>query len=240
MVATVKIMPANKLLAVCILVVVVGSTDFAQTAKTNLWTKTILDIPPTDCRDIDNNPISFNAESTITKQLYYLTDCLNVPVGIVYSNWMRTNQYRFRLGGQRSRDILDSIVSVAPGYGWHLEDGVVNLLPNKNGPPLLEYRLTEFHVAEASSINMLEALENNEAVRKRAAELGFDGPQIYVFTIGAFDNRKYNLTCRNCSIREVLNNISRLDGSSWMYAEYKGEGKKKYRFGFFTSLYAGL
>jgi hypothetical protein len=191
------------------------------------------------CADIENNPISFDAETTITKQLYNLRACLEIPVGIVFSNGVRETRYQFKPSGQSARDVLNSIIAIVPRYKWSVEDGVINLFPEADYPPLLGHRLSEFKVENASTRSILDALENRTEVRKRASELGFDGPQIYTVFIGFVDTRKYSLSCRDCSVRDVLNRISRLDGSSWMYAEYWDEGKKKYRFGFFTSLYAG-
>jgi len=234
-------MSLHKLFLVAIMMSLASASSFGQSSQSakGRSAEEILNTGVADCRDIEDNPISFNGETTITKQLFNLRECLESPVGIVFSSGVRETHYKFKPSGQKARDVLDSIVAVAPGYKWSIEGGVINLIPEGDYPPLLDYRLPEFKADNASTRAILDALENMPGVRKRATELGFDGPQVYTFFIGLVDTRKYNLSCRACSVRDVLNSISRLDGSSWMYAEYRDEGQKKYRFGFFTSLYAG-
>jgi hypothetical protein len=231
----------HKLLLVALVVSLASASALGQSSQSakNYSAEEILNTNVAGCTDIEDNPISFNVETTITKQLFNLHECLNVPVGIVFSLGIRETRYKFKPSGQNARSVLDSIVAVAPAYKWSVEDGVINLVHAEGYPPLLDYRLTEFKADNASTRSILDALENMSEVRKRAAELGFDGPQVYTLFIGLVDTRKYNLSCRACSVRDVLNSISRLDGSSWMYAEYLDEGEKEYRFGFFTSLYAG-
>jgi hypothetical protein len=216
----------------------VAAGQAAQAAKARP-AEEILNSPVADCIDLDDKPVTFDGETTVTRQLYNLGECLGVPLGIVFSNQVRETRYRFKPSGQRARDVLDSIVAVAPHYEWSVEGGVINLITKGDYPPLLDYRLPEFKVDNAPTGAILDTLENMAEVRERASELGFDGPQEYTFFIGLVDTRKYSLSCRDCSVRDVLNGISRLDGGSWMYAEYWDEGKKKYRFGFFSSLYAG-
>jgi hypothetical protein len=224
------------------LLMTVSAQCQAVQSPTILTDEEILSSNLADCRDLDEIEdvrISFNLETTITKQLFNLHKCLDVPVGIVFTDGVRDKLYQFNPSSNTTRGVLDSIVAVAPNYRWRLEKGVINLLTEADSAPLLDFRLSEFRAENASTRSILDSLENNEAVRKRGSELGFDGPQIYTLFIGLIDTRRYHLTCTNRSVRDVLNSISRLDGSSWMYAEYVDNGKKKYRFGFFTSLSAG-
>lgn len=227
-----------------LIVLLIAYESSSQTTRTAvLRTRDeILATSVADCRDdldLENKPILFNADSTITQQLYNLHKCLDVPVGIVFTEGVSQYHFCFTPSPQTARGVLDSITAIAPYYRWEIDDGVINLLLANDAPPLLDYRFAAFEMKNASTLSILEALENHAAVHKRGTELGFHGPQLYGFFIGFFDNRRYDFACRDCSVRDILNGISRLDGSSWMYAEYVDKDQKKYRFGFFTSLYAG-
>jgi len=234
--------PSMKTMFVLLIVLVIASAASGQTAVALRTTDEILVSSVADCRDefdLENKRILFNIDATTTRQLYNLHQCLDVPIGIVFTTGVRQNHFRFTPSSQTARGVLDSIIAVAPYYRWEIENGVINLLLAHDSPPLLDYRLPDFDMKNASTRSILDSLENNSAVRKRATELGFEGPQSYSLFIGFIDTRRYNFTCRDCSVRDILNGISRLDGSSWMYAEYVDNAQKKYRFGFFTSLYAG-
>lgn len=234
-------MSLRKLFLIAIVMSLAAASAHSQSSQSpkSRSAEEILNTLVGDCTDIEGTPIPFDGETTITRQLFNLHGCLDVPVGIVFSSGIRETRHKFKPSGQKARDVLDSIAAAAPNHKWSIEDGVINLIPEGDYPPLLDYRLSEFNSEHASTRSILDALENMPEVRTRAAELGFDGPQVYTLFMGFIDTRKYNLSCRACSVRDVLNSISRLDGSSWMYAEYLDEGKRKYRFGFFTSLYAG-
>lgn len=155
----------------------------------------------------------------------------SIPVGIALSaNDDGLSRLNFKPSSLSVRDILNSIVSADPRYKWNLENGVINLLPAVGNPSLLDTRLAEFKKENAMTESLFKSLENMPEVRQRATELGMDGPLPRLFRFGSVDTRKFTVHCQNCSVRDVLNEIVRQNGSSWMYREYINKGKKTYRF----------
>lgn len=125
--------------------------------------------------------------------------------------------------GSSVRNLLDALVAADLRYRWEVRDGVVNLVPTAGIPPLLEVRLTAFD-EDGTMSHLLWALENAPEVRKRAAELGFAGPTQPIFQFGAVDRRKFGIHCRDCSVRDVLNEVVRRNGQFWKYREPKFGG----------------
>jgi hypothetical protein len=167
---------------------------------------------------------------------------LTIPVGMALPpNDAGRTRLDFNPSSLFVRDVLDSIVRSDQRYEWNLEGGVINLLPKSDSPQLLDVRVAEFKKS-ANVGNLFRALENTPEVRQRAVELGFsvetpkpisDDPNGFI--IGPVDSSRFDINCRNCSVREVLNEIARQSGRSWMYRENNNEGKKTYRFSYISS-----
>ncbi|HYG82203.1 MAG TPA: hypothetical protein VD861_17515 [Pyrinomonadaceae bacterium] len=133
------------------------------------------------------------------------------------------------------RDVLNSIVAADRRYKWSVEDGVVVLQPAAGRPPLLDVRLAEFR-EKGTSAELFGALELMPEVSRRATELGFSGGKWAAggFGLGFFTGIR-EITCRNCTVLEVLNEIARQSGSSWMYREISYDGEKYFHFSYLSS-----
>lgn len=132
------------------------------------------------------------------------------------------------------RDVLDSIVAADRRYGWSLEDGVVVLQPAEGRPPLLDVRLAQFK--EKGMVGeLLTSLELLPEVRRRAVELGFETRTSWGGFGPGFFTRSLDVACRDCTVLEVLNEIVRQGGGSWMYRETSYDGKKYFRFSSLSS-----
>jgi hypothetical protein len=135
------------------------------------------------------------------------------------------------------RDLLDSIVAADSRYQWSLKDGVVNLLPAANHPPVLDVRLGEFK-GKGSVGDLFFALKKRPEVQQRAAELGFDtegrsdDANGFIGSIWVSKVHTYDIHCRDCTVLESLNEIARQSGGSWMYRENTFGGKKDFYFTF--------
>lgn len=164
-----------------------------------------------------------------------------IPVGFVpaASDITKDRVMDVDPSGLSVRDLLDAIVAADPRYKWSVEDGVVNLTPAAGRPALLDVRLAEFK-GKASVGDLFYALQRTPEVRRRAAELGFDAEKPAAddengFIIFGAPQPKYDISCRDCTVLEALNEIARRSGAAWMYREVMYNGKKDY---YFSGLYA--
>ena len=153
------------------------------------------------------------------------------PGGIVYSGGLDENTpISIQQKTHSFHEVLDALVDVHPGYKWELLDGVVNISPRESEPPILNTFVPEFHQEKATVAEMVEELELSLEVQGQAAALGFsrhgqqyDGPI-------SFD--AYKLSCKNFTVREILNEIVRVSGKAiWYYREETIQGKKYFWLG---------
>jgi hypothetical protein len=136
-----------------------------------------------------------------------------IPVGLaLYPGDDGMRRFNFNPKGPKVRDILESIVSTNHRYKWSIEKGIINVTPRDGIPQLLEVTLAEFNRQNTITEVLFESLEHTPEVQKRAFELGFAGPHLAFPWRGAIDLRKFSIECRNCTVRYVLNEISRQSG----------------------------
>lgn len=127
------------------------------------------------------------------------------------------------------RDVLDVIVAADPRYRWHIEDGVVNLLPAAGEPALLQIRIPRLRVQNVTSAkDALHHLLALDEVKKGMEEQQLK-PGISVFVSGETANPKaFSVHCRNVTLREALNAIARAQGrATWDYIETHCEGRNE-------------
>jgi hypothetical protein len=155
-----------------------------------------------------------------------------IPFGMAFSSDDDgSTRFDVKPSGPLVRDILNSLVTVDARYRWDIQNNVINITPRRGVPPLLDVRVAQFKRDDAIPEVLFEALQNSPEVRKRAAQLGFSGPQWFPFRIGAIDSRKFSVDCRGCTVREVLNDIVQKTGGMWSYCEIVTDGKRTYYFG---------
>jgi hypothetical protein len=165
----------------------------------------------------------------------FLLDSLNwqrIPVGVaLLPDDDGHTRFDFAPTGQTVQHVLDAAVATDPRYQWTLEKGVVNLTPRAGVPTLLDVRLSRFNRENAIPDVLFESLAGMPAVRDRAVALGFTGPHWFAFRIGLIDTRKSSIDCRDCTVRDVLNEIVRQSGGTWMYREFVNGKERTYYFG---------
>ncbi len=168
-------------------------------------------------------------DDTLTMLLTYSFMQAKVPGGVVYSTGFdQKTRIKIHPTSLALRDVLDSIVAVAPGYRWEFGGGVVNLLPTEGCPPLLHTFLAEFHQERATVRDMVEALELSPEVHRQAAALGFG--QQGSFYDGPVNTETFSVNCKNATVFEILNEIARVSRKAvWSYSEHTRSGKKYFR-----------
>jgi len=180
---------------------------------------------------------------TITYAFMRVLSDARVPGGLVtVSNCGEEVEHTLTPAGSSLRDVLDSIVSVAPLSRWQLEDGVVNLVPVKGEPPLLNLRLAEFNVKNATTVfDALNRLLTLPDVQKRMAELHVSEVRTEVGLTnlkqpgsGTNEDRQgFTVHCKSATVREALNAIVRAHGYAvWAYRERHCNGRADYRIDF--------
>jgi hypothetical protein len=167
----------------------------------------------------------------------------HVPGGIVtVANCGEEAKYKLVQSSTSLRGALDSLVSVAPLNRWRLEKGVVNLIPDQNEPALLNLRIAEFKVKNASNIqDVVHQLLMLPEVQRRLTELhlseGRTEPGLTDLQrpgSGTGEVRQaFNVHCTNVTLRSALNIIVRTHGYAvWAYTERRCNDRNEFRIDF--------
>ena len=135
------------------------------------------------------------------------------------------------------RNILDTVVLIQPQYQWKEENGVINVFPLVDYP-ILETRIAEFKSEGVTKSELIEKLLETDIFRNHLKENNLrEEDSTGFFTTTNIKPKKYSLNLENATIREILNEIVRLDGNStWMYGEYESKAdttQKIYRLGIY-------
>ncbi len=156
-----------------------------------------------------------------------------IPGGVVaIPNCYGEEKFRIEPTDPSLRSTLNAICSASGKYEWKIEDGVINLSPTVWFPDLLEVQIKEFQVENASIEFMLGKLEERAEIRERARKLGFDNDQLKLI-VGGVSRGLFTVSCKNTTVREVLNAIVREQGRAvWLYKEFHCNGKNYYNFDF--------
>jgi hypothetical protein len=123
------------------------------------------------------------------------------------------------------RQALDTIVETDPRYRWELVDGVINLLPAKAEPALLQTHISEFRVENMfSAMDALSPLLALPEVKKAMDDLHLK-PGIAVF-VSSVSRKPFSVKCKNVTLRQALNAIALAQGHiTWDYVELHCGGK---------------
>ena len=163
----------------------------------------------------------------------------NVPGGIVLAD-KQSDQIEHSYTFQPSsplREVLDAIVLSDDAYAWDANRGVVNVVPRRGIPPILETRIAEFNSQDLTTLTAaVGLLLRSPEVRKRMQELnygeGFNRLQGYypITQPGILPPKSpdpLSIHVKNASLLDALNAIVRAHGRGvWIYREYsRPQGK---------------
>lgn len=129
------------------------------------------------------------------------------------------------------RDGLEAIVHISPSYRWQAGDGVVNLLPTREQPALLDVRIALLRVDKAPSVRSAVAtLVALPEVRSALVRLELvEGVRILHGPISLEPEPPFSVDCRNVTVRGALNEIVRREGRAvWEYKEAHCDGKNEF------------
>lgn len=175
---------------------------------------------------------------TVTSAVREAFSTASVPGGIVSIPECREEmRYRFVLAGSSLNDVLDTVVSTDSRYKWQIDQGVVNLIPRKGIPELLNLHITKFYVREARILDYaLDQLLRLPEVQKRMAELNLSEGVRRLKGSGYLredgddkDDPKLTVKCKDVTLREALNAIVRAHGRAvWSYRERNCNGQDEF------------
>lgn len=179
---------------------------------------------------------------TTTSALTSVLDAAGVPGGIeVVTRCEEPIRHYLAPAGSSLRDMLESIVAADPQYRWQVEEGVVNLVYQKDNPAFLDQRVAKFEVAQRTvngAVNQLLAIPE---VQRREAELNLGSRLFRGGGIGYFDpsgntvkkeDKTFSVSCENVTVREALNAIVRAHGRAmWVYKQGNCTGSSWYSIG---------
>jgi hypothetical protein len=181
------------------------------------------------CIDSDNKPVAYG-QVAMRQFLVNVQWCSQIPMGAVLMADSETKLYDFKPRSLRLRDVLESIIIAEPRYNWSIEDGVVNIFPRANYPPLLSMPIREFQARNSRIEFMIDQLEAMPEVRQCGQELGLNyWPKIGYVSL--FGRANLTLELKDSDVRGTLNSIVKLSNSLWFYKEFDVKGKKYYSFG---------
>ncbi|MDT5123563.1 MAG: hypothetical protein QOC96_3045 [Acidobacteriota bacterium] len=194
-------------------------------------------------RKVCNPNIELNS-TTIDRLVMTAFSSTGAPGGVSLSiNSGKDILYTFKPASMDLRDMLDSIVEAAPDYEWKENNGVINLHPI-NDYLVLNTTVAEFDVEKATKGDLLVALKESPEFKRALAENGLSEFPLFVGGgLSAPPNlsgakppppKVYSAHLNNVTVREILNEIVRLNGrSTWLYQEFNSDlferNKRYYR-----------
>lgn len=123
-------------------------------------------------------------------------------------------------------DVLTKIITVEPRYQWRKEEnGVVNVFP-VDDYSILNERIPEFKFDNKNKGELIRELIKTKEFKKYLKD---NNLSTYPLTIccGLQDPRpprQFSIEIKNATVREILNEIVRLNGAStWLYHEYESK-----------------
>jgi hypothetical protein len=83
-----------------------------------------------------------------------------VNIGLEVCPWRPTIPVKVELSDPTIADVLNAVVSSAPGYRWREAEGAFEVSPEGEGCPLLDTRIEDFHVSGVTQAEAVEQLMN--------------------------------------------------------------------------------
>jgi hypothetical protein len=123
-------------------------------------------------------------------------------------------------------DVLNTIVAQEPGFTWAEINGVVNIGPRRQRNSLLNVRIAQFHLANASYEQIPRAIDSLPELKNWLQDNHLTkGPAVFA-VIGAVGPGQpfkplVSLDLHDVTLRETLNRIAQSYGySSWIVSRY--------------------
>jgi len=217
-----------KLLSVVIAIMMFVSAVVSQNSRT----MSADDVSGRQIRGIDLKQVT--TINAVTSAL----NAAHVPGGIATITTCEPESFNLSPAGSTLGDVLDSIVAANPQYKWHVDGGVVNLVPANNEPTLLDavipnfqgnYGKTQDDIAQKLlSLPEVKQVATRLHLSEGFAEIGFR-PLARPGFETTEQTKGFALHLRNASVREVLNALARAHGSAvWSYQEKRCAGPKEF------------
>ncbi len=136
---------------------------------------------------------------------------------------------------------LDRLTAVYPEYYWTVQDGVINVLPKQNQPPVMDVHIQRFEWDTTASVHLtLSQVFDLAAVKSRLANLGIAAglefgpglqrPPRLINGIPEPPPKGQRWKVENLTTLAALNAIAASYGSGfWWYEERTCDGKTTYR-----------
>lgn len=152
--------------------------------------------------------------------------------------------YKYPSLGPKLGDALEAIRRVAPDYDFQVKEGIVDLVPAKGIPDLLQTRISEFDSKATNNLTWAASLLMDlPEVRAAKSKLGYaESPnQIEIGMSGipgygkppVPSNPPFAVQCHHCEVYEILNALQSARGHGvWRYQERHCQGLKTWRIEF--------
>ena len=171
--------------------------------------------------DLPTNP--FAAYTALTR----LLDAAGVRYGIESPAWnpaalpidlARPRDAVLMLGGRRLGDALDLIVKAVPEFRWTDRDGVIAVRSTADGAGILDRRIAQFTLTDASPRRALEAViaAIDPARPPSAGIVGFGRPGSGAGFKPERTGRNVTMSVKGATVQSILTGIARENGAlSW-------------------------
>ena len=208
------------LFTICLLTISVS----AQKKRVKSWT-----CPPMTGNVLNREVCepNFDWENTdITTTLMTSFSSTETPAGIseIFTKSEEKRQtYNLTPNSLLLTDVLTKIITVEPRYQWKEEKGVINVFPIDDYE-ILDTRIPKFKFENKTKGELLDEIEKTKQFKKylKKNKVTFPTETMIVGLIGSQPPRVFSIDMQNATVREILNEIVRLNGSStWFYREYE-------------------
>lgn len=176
-------------------------------------------------REVCENGIDWR-NLTITEALMKSFAVTKTPAGvaILFENHDKKEVSRdLTPDGLTLNNILNNLVTIEPHYRWREESGVVNFYPTEDYG-ILNVKIPEFKFENLTKGELLDKLTESKQFKDYLKENDLRAPALTVCCglQSPRAPRRFSVDLKNSSVREILNEIVRRNGSStWLYREYE-------------------
>ncbi len=198
----------------------------------------------TEAEGVDLNQGVSLAPSSIQEALAGILRSAGRPGGmVVRSGCGDPAQSPLLVGsGSSLAGALDLMTSVHPAYYWTIREGVVNILPKRDPPPVMDVRIERFEWDTTAAVYLaVSNLSQSDSVRRRLAALGAaealqQGPGLQPvprIVNGVAEprppGRRYRV--EGVTLLSALNAVvASYPNAIWYYEEWHCAGRRTYSF----------
>lgn len=150
-------------------------------------------------------------EGDMAGLLSKLAQAFDVTIGLEVYPWRPTVPVKIELSEPTIADILNAVVSSAPGYRWREAEGAYEVSTVGEGCPLLDTRIEEFQVSGVTQAEAVDQLMNLPEVQAGMSALNvrYEVRNSRPARQGA---EKFSLSVRGASLRQALHQIAGSSG----------------------------